>query len=174
MASAEIGLIVKRVTLYSAVKMGVMTSQITRVSIVCSTECSGADQRKHESSTSLAFVRGIRRWPMNSPHKGPVKWKMIYLKFWIVFAHPMSFFKISCEISWSLMALRDYNKYNKCNRHILWRSRRPFAETKMSPIFITSYIGSCHFGNLPCNQWWTLDNSFIVCVISQMIELPTD
>ena len=36
----------------------------------------GADQRKHQSSTSLAFVRGIHRGPMNSPHKGPVTRKM--------------------------------------------------------------------------------------------------
>ena len=33
---------------------------------------SGADQRKHQSSASLAFVRGIHRWPVNSPHKRPV------------------------------------------------------------------------------------------------------
>ena len=32
----------------------------------------GANQRKHQSSASLAFVRGIHRWPVNSPHKGPV------------------------------------------------------------------------------------------------------
>ena len=32
----------------------------------------GSDQRKHQSSASLAFVRGIHRWPVNSPHKGPV------------------------------------------------------------------------------------------------------
>ena len=37
---------------------------------------SGADQRKHQSSTSLAFVRGIHRWPVNSPHKWPVARKM--------------------------------------------------------------------------------------------------
>ena len=37
------------------------------------TVCSGADQRKHQSSASLAFVRGIHRWPVNSPHKGPVR-----------------------------------------------------------------------------------------------------
>ena len=36
----------------------------------------GADQRKHRSSASLAFVRGIHRWPMNSLHKGPVTRKM--------------------------------------------------------------------------------------------------
>ena len=28
--------------------------------------------RKHQSSASLAFVREIHRWPVNSPHKGPV------------------------------------------------------------------------------------------------------
>ena len=38
--------------------------------------CSGADQRKHQNSTSLAFVRGIRWWPVDSPHKGPVTQKM--------------------------------------------------------------------------------------------------
>ena len=38
--------------------------------------CSGADQRKHQSSASLAFVRGIHRWPVNSPHKGPVMQKV--------------------------------------------------------------------------------------------------
>ena len=36
----------------------------------------GVDQRKHQSSVSLAFVRGIHRWPVNSPHKGPVMQKM--------------------------------------------------------------------------------------------------
>ena len=35
-----------------------------------------ADQRKHESSASLAFVRGIHRWPVNSPHKWTVTRKM--------------------------------------------------------------------------------------------------
>ena len=35
-----------------------------------------ADQRKHQSSASLAFVKGIHRWPMDSPHKGPVTRKM--------------------------------------------------------------------------------------------------
>ena len=34
------------------------------------------DQRKHQSSAALAFVRGIHRWPVNSPHKGPVTWKL--------------------------------------------------------------------------------------------------
>ena len=29
----------------------------------------GTNKRKHQSSASLAFVRGIHRWPANSPHK---------------------------------------------------------------------------------------------------------
>ena len=41
-----------------------------------STVFSGTDQRKHQSSASLAFVREIHRWPVNFPHKGPVTRKM--------------------------------------------------------------------------------------------------
>ena len=37
---------------------------------------SDADQRKHQSSVSLAFVRGIQRGPVNPPHKWPVARKM--------------------------------------------------------------------------------------------------
>ena len=57
---------------YSDVIMGAMASQVTGVTIVYSPVCSGTD-KKHQSSASLAFVRGIHRWPVNSPHKGPVK-----------------------------------------------------------------------------------------------------
>ena len=46
------------------------------VSIASSTVCSGADHRKHQSSAPLVFVRGIHQWPVNSPHKGPIRWKM--------------------------------------------------------------------------------------------------
>ena len=53
-----------------------MASQITGASIVCSAICSGTNQRKHQSFASLAFVRGIRRWPVDSPHKEPVTRKM--------------------------------------------------------------------------------------------------
>ena len=35
-----------------------------------------ADQSKHQSSASLAFVWGIHRGPVNSPHKWPVTRKM--------------------------------------------------------------------------------------------------
>ena len=61
---------------YNDIIMGAMASQITVVSTICSTVCSSTDKRKHQSSASLAFVRGINRWPVNSPHKEPVTRKM--------------------------------------------------------------------------------------------------
>ena len=63
---------------YNDVKMGAIASQITRLTIVYSTVYSGADQRKHQSSASLAFVRGIHRGPVNPPHKWPVTRKMFW------------------------------------------------------------------------------------------------
>ena len=56
--------------------MGTIASQITSITIVYSTVYSDADQRKHQSCASLAFVRGIHRGPMNFPHKWPVTRKM--------------------------------------------------------------------------------------------------
>ena len=79
--------------------MSTMASQITSLAIVYSavnsSVHSGADHRKHQSSASLACVRGIHRWPVNAPppppppppHKGPVTRKCFHLvtsscKFW--------------------------------------------------------------------------------------------
>ena len=61
---------------YNDVIMGRIASQIASLTIVSSTVYSGADQRKHQSSASLAFVRGIHRGQMNSPHKWPLTRKM--------------------------------------------------------------------------------------------------
>ena len=56
--------------------MGAIDSQITSLTIVYSTVYSDPDQRKYQSSASLAFVLGIHRWPVNSTRKWPVTWKM--------------------------------------------------------------------------------------------------
>ena len=61
---------------YNDIIMSAIASQITSLMIVYSTVCSDADQRKHQSSASLAFVRGIHWQPVNSPHKWPVTRKM--------------------------------------------------------------------------------------------------
>ena len=78
---------------YNDVIMGAMASQISSLMVVYSIVYSDADQRKHQSSASLAFVRGIHRGPVNSPHKWPVTRKMLPLDdvimgwrdiFWVV------------------------------------------------------------------------------------------
>ena len=61
---------------YNDVIMSATASQVTSLTIVYSIVYSGADKRKHQSSASLAFVRGIHRWPVNSPHTWPVTRKM--------------------------------------------------------------------------------------------------
>ena len=55
---------------YDDVIMTTMASQITNLAVVYSSVYSDADQRKHQSSASLAFVWGIHR------DKGPVTRKM--------------------------------------------------------------------------------------------------
>ena len=62
---------------YRDVILSAIASEIISVLIVYWTVCSGTDQRKHHSSAPLAFVRRIYRWPMISPHKGLVTWKML-------------------------------------------------------------------------------------------------
>ena len=56
--------------------MDTMVAQITSLMIVYLTVYSDTDQRKHQSSVSLAFVRGVHRGPVNSLHKWPVTRKM--------------------------------------------------------------------------------------------------
>ena len=77
---------------YSGVIMGAMATQITSISMVCSTVCSCAEKRKHQSSASQAFVRWIHGWQLNSPHKGPLTRKMFPLDDVIMYPthHPTS------------------------------------------------------------------------------------
>ena len=57
---------------YNCIIMGEIASQITSLTIVYTTVYSDVDQRIHRSSASLAYLRGIDRGPVNSPHKWPV------------------------------------------------------------------------------------------------------
>ena len=57
--------------------MSTMTSQMTNLTNVYSSVYLGADERKHDRSASLAFVRVLHRWLVNSAHEGPVMRKMV-------------------------------------------------------------------------------------------------
>ena len=61
---------------YDDVIMTMLASQITSLTVVYSIVYSDVNQRKHQSSASLAFVREIHRGTVNFPHKWPVTRKM--------------------------------------------------------------------------------------------------
>ena len=75
---------------YDDVIMGAMASQITSLTSVYSIFYSDTDQRKHQSSASLAFVWAIHRRPVNSPHKWPVTRKMFPIHDIIVLHYNLS------------------------------------------------------------------------------------
>ena len=76
--------------------MGAMASQITNLTIVYSTVLSGGDQRKHQSSASLAFAWGIHRWPVNFSHKWPATRKMFQLDDVNIIADVVDFSQSPC------------------------------------------------------------------------------
>ena len=63
-------------THYDDVIMTMLASQITSLTVVYLIVYSAVNQRKYQSSASLAFVREIHRGPVNFPHKWPVTRKM--------------------------------------------------------------------------------------------------
>ena len=90
---------------YSDVIMGATVSQITSLTIVFSAIYSDTDQRKHQSSASLAFVRGIHRGPVNSPHKWPVTRKMFPFDD-VIMTPTKSMFRLCMHVySWRLIGL---------------------------------------------------------------------
>ena len=64
---------------YNDVIMTTMASQITSLTVVYSTVYSDADQRKHQSSASLAFVWGIHRDRWIPRTKGQLREKCFHL-----------------------------------------------------------------------------------------------
>ena len=91
--------------------MGATVSQITSLTIVYSTVYSDTDERKHQSSGSLAFVRKIHQEPVNSPHKWPETWKMFPFDDIIMYPSPTHLKLKYLEISFI------HNIHIKCQKH---------------------------------------------------------
>ena len=129
--------------------MSEMASQITGVSIVYSTVCSHADQRKHQSSASLAFVREIHRWPVNSPHKGPVTQIMFPFDDVICLAFNDMYTASKTRIN-HLPVVHSHSKYypcwpgNHCNQCICRRGVRNMV-APITTFCLWSWLRSgCH------------------------------
>ena len=94
---------------YRDIIMGAMASQIPNLTIVYWTVYSDADQRKHESSASLAFVWRIHRGPVKSPHKCPMTRKMFPFDD-VIMIHIIKTFYCSIGQSSMMSIYRNYLK----------------------------------------------------------------
>ena len=99
---------------YNGVMMSAIASQITGASIVYSIVCSGEDQRKHQTSASLALVLVLYRWPVNTSHKGPVKRKMLPFDDVIMLNEKSSISKRS-EFQWNNFKQYGYGRILSVN-----------------------------------------------------------
>ena len=153
--------------------MGAIASQITSLTIVYSTIYSDVHKKKHQSSASLAFVRGIHRWPVNSPHKGPVTRKCFHVMTsswkwcWITFLCISKVFELrvlvnkNCWRSWFYKFSNNFNKLNARFIHesltklfCLWceGSETRTANTNNHMGALGIFIFGIHIMELSC-QW---------------------
>ena len=128
-------------THHGDVIMGPITYQITSPTIVYSTVYSDADQGKHQSSASLAFVQGIH--PVNSPHKWPVTRKMF--PFDDVIMQPDSSTTARFKITWSTCMIH-YNQFLCdspgflcCTRHFSYRPYWFLRDCSLMTFLILSF-----------------------------------
>ena len=80
------------------------------------------DQRKHQSSASLAFLQGIHRIPVNSPHKWPVTRKMFLFDDVIMFRKLTSLFPMVNAIAIDDMMTRGI--WALAHEILIWFSKR--------------------------------------------------
>ena len=111
---------------YNDVIMGAIAFQITSLTIVYSIIYSDADQRKHQSSASLVFVRGIHLGPVNSPHKWPVTRKMLPFDDVIIFGRKET--KEDHQRSHIDRLLQERRNSNALAMKLLLSCTNPYAE----------------------------------------------
>ena len=118
--------------------MGAIASQITSLTIVYSTVYSGADQSKHQSSAALAFVWGIHRGPMNSPHKWPVTRKMFPFDDVIMYATTLAAI---------VLFVHEHNKGSNRHPNGLHKGDR-CSDSKNNTRFVLKNLSLLHIRNM--------------------------
>ena len=143
---------------YIDIIMTTMASQITNLTVVYSTIYSDVDQRKYHSSASLAFVWGIHRRPVNSPHKWPVTRKMF--PFDDVIMYMMTWWRVFLQV-WSICT------------NVRWLPRFPSISWWEARLGYSSYSPCCgnrsdHEGKQMQHIWgkktWKMPMVYIVCI----------
>ena len=123
--------------------MNAMVSQITSLTIVYSTIYSGTDQSKHQSSASLAFVWGIHRAPVNSPHKRPVTRKMFPFHEVIMYFDTEQVISQHLNLWWSISLTDTCGTRERWLRYIGTLTLRPGQN-------------SCLFTNIILGMIWSM------------------
>ena len=128
---------------YNDVVMGAIASQIASRTFVYSNVYSDADQSKHQSSASLAFVRGIHRGPGKSPHKWPVTRK--------IFPFDDVIMRCSCDLT-----CISHGRYHDCINlvHVEWAalSTERFSRMRWHSFFVHAF-STCNFLINTCQYW---------------------
>ena len=159
--------------------MEAIASRITSLTIVYSIVYSDADQRKHQSSASLAFVWGIHRWPVNSPHKWPVTRKMfpfddvIIYGFWDKLVAGPSY---ACIKTFKLSLKRKKNISVPSEKHISYW----FTAKSKGGCFENEIFALSHRHNLSlygCNRLWNgFNHSYIakfLLTVNSLLKMHT-
>ena len=136
---------------YDDVIMSAMASQITSLPIVYSTVYSGANQSEHQSSASLAFVWGIHRGPVNSPHKWPVTRKMF------------QFDDVIKKNASANGCIHHLNLYLWCCFSFANRLWKIFGLSNIYPILSLKYSVNVYA------QWWNISKPRLKPILSSIL-----
>ena len=140
--------------------MTTIASQITSLTIVYPTFYSCADQSKHQSSASLAFVWGIHRGPVNSPHKGPVTRKMFPFDDVI-----MNWLNTAASGHMERCNLSNVAPTESCKmseRNIFLLQLFEYQQT-YKPTYKTGYRRSAYSEVNACFKWCTQSYQYPIC-----------
>ena len=160
---------------YNDVIMATIASQITSLTIVYSTVYSDADQRKHQSSASLAFVWGIHRdrW-IPAQRASYAENVSIWWRYHVVSGREEVY---SCQIC-SMRILMNCCK--DCKIMTLSAMSEQNSSGHLVTLMIWNYClllcGDCkkrliYMINLPNNtQWNSVRRRLIVCVLEKMVN----
>ena len=160
---------------YNDVISRAMASQITSLAIIYPTVCSGTEQRKHQSSASLVFARGIHCLPVNSPHKGPVARKKFPFDDVIMFSlfrHMMPLDDGNCRLTMPVVKGRGTCdlQIGTTNTWVLRYGETNFLTTEdvycESANFIEIYHVDCHIMSMKlcqCLNWYRTAEGVLGC-----------
>ena len=118
---------------------------------------------KHQRSASLGFVRGTHRWPVNSPHKGPVTRKMFPFGDVVMLGDAVVYWNSSFQ---------TYIK-DRCFEHFLWNcTQANITRPHWCPVNIGPGNGSMPSGNKPspepmltwaiCRHFASLGHNYLI------------